>query len=288
MTIKSIGIISDTHMPARWKSLHQIIFQVLAGVDLVLHAGDVGELWVLDELSTIAPVIAVHGNDETDEATAALPYQQVIVVGGHRILLTHSHYPDRAVEMEKRKIDSWHPKLSRLAAWAQRHGCSMVVYGHTHIPMFLQYDGVWIINPGGIASGGYGVRQTIQTVARLRFQGNGTPSVAHFDLSASGHVHQPQLDLEAGFKAALAHYSESIVAPELARHFNWLFENIYPVAPEAVLNAVAPLSFRCWDGLADEIQLGDVVEVLWQAPDIPAEAKTRLADVPAFAPFLRA
>lgn len=282
----TIGIISDTHMPARWKTLHPVIFQIFADVDLVFHAGDVGELWVLDELSQFAPVIAVHGNDETVEATKALPYQQVVVTAGHRILLTHSHYPDHGVEMEQRKIDDWHPKLQRLADWARRDGCDIVVYGHTHIPMFVEYDGVWIINSGGIASGGYGVRQTVQTVARLRFQNNGAPSVVHYDLNNGAQPHLPTVDLDRGFKAAMADYSESIVAPDLAAHFDWLFRNIYPAAPEAVLEAVAPLSFRCWDGQANEINLKDVIVALWQAPDMPEAAKSRLAEVSAFAPYL--
>ena len=64
-----IGLISDTHMPERWPRLPSCIFSLFDGVDLILHAGDVGELWVLDELSLIAPVIAVHGNDDTEQVS---------------------------------------------------------------------------------------------------------------------------------------------------------------------------------------------------------------------------
>jgi hypothetical protein len=84
-----VGLISDTHAPDRCKELPKAIFEALAGVDLILHAGDIGELWVLDQLSAIASVNAVHGNDETDEATAALPYWQTVVVAGHRLVITH-------------------------------------------------------------------------------------------------------------------------------------------------------------------------------------------------------
>src|SRR5262245_35386614 len=130
-----IGLISDTHMPFRWKALPPLIFEVFADVDLILHAGDIGELWVLDELSTLAPVIAVHGNDETIEATQALPYLQTIMVGGQRIVLTHGHYPDHAEEMEHRKDDNWFPKLARLADFGRQHRAQIVVSGHSHIPM---------------------------------------------------------------------------------------------------------------------------------------------------------
>ena len=144
----AIGLISDTHMPARCAALPPMLFDVLRGVDLLLHAGDVGELWVLDALSAIAPVIAVHGNDETADAQRELPYQQVIAVGGQRILLTHAHYPDRAEEMESRKDDAWAPKLDRRAAMGRQAGARIVVFGHTHIPMAVEHDGVLLVNPG--------------------------------------------------------------------------------------------------------------------------------------------
>src|SRR5438477_1199118 len=72
-----LGLVSDTHMPERCRALPPALFEVLLGVDLLLHAGDVGELAVLDRLSATAPVIAVHGNDDTEEAQRELPYQLI-------------------------------------------------------------------------------------------------------------------------------------------------------------------------------------------------------------------
>ena len=86
-----IGLISDTHMPLRCRVLPPTLHDVLAGVDLLLHAGDVGELWVLDRLSAIAPLVAVHGNDDTPAAHRELPFQQLITLGGQRLLLDYSH-----------------------------------------------------------------------------------------------------------------------------------------------------------------------------------------------------
>src|SRR6476646_5162040 len=124
----SIGLISDTHMPARCAALPPALFDALPGLDLLLHAGDVGELWVLDRLSAIAPVLAVHGNDDTADAQRELPYQQVLAVAGQRVVLTHAHYPDRAQELESRKDDAWEPKLERRAAFGKRAGASVVVF----------------------------------------------------------------------------------------------------------------------------------------------------------------
>src|SRR5262245_5485989 len=112
-----IGLVSDTHMPDRCAALPAALLDVLKGVDLLLHAGDVGELWVLDRLAAIAPVIAVHANDDTADAQRELPYQQVLAVAGQRIVLTHAHYPDRAQELESRRDDAWAPKLERRAAF---------------------------------------------------------------------------------------------------------------------------------------------------------------------------
>src|SRR4029450_3188364 len=97
-----VGLISDTHLPQRCLALPEAIFTVFRGFDVILHAGDVGELRVLNELSRCAPVVAVHGNDETAEAQRELPYQQVVAVAGQRILLWHSHFPDRVDEMLSR------------------------------------------------------------------------------------------------------------------------------------------------------------------------------------------
>src|SRR5262245_1829640 len=102
-----IGLVSDTHMPDRCVALPGALFDALKGVDLLLHAGDVGELWVLDQLSVLAPVVAVHGNDDTADAQRELPYQQIIAVARQRIVLTHAHFPDRAQELESRRADAW-------------------------------------------------------------------------------------------------------------------------------------------------------------------------------------
>lgn len=55
------GLIADTHLPDRLTSLPDSVATIFAGVDLILHAGDAGELRVLDALSAVTPVVAVHG-----------------------------------------------------------------------------------------------------------------------------------------------------------------------------------------------------------------------------------
>jgi IS605 OrfB family transposase len=210
--VACLGLVSDTHMPERWAALPPALFAVLHGVDLLLHAGDVGELWVLDRLSTIAPVV-VHGNDDTEEAQRELPYQQIIAVAGQRILLCHCHYLAHAQEMDSRRDDAWTPKLDRRAALGQRAGAAVVVFGHTHIPMTRRHQGVLLVNPGAIASSSAFTRQRVQTVALLFLRDDAYPCVVHVDLASPEHAFVPRIDWDAGYSTALDMYSASIVSP---------------------------------------------------------------------------
>jgi putative phosphoesterase len=131
--ISCIGLISDTHMPERCRELPASVRTIFSSVDLVLHAGDVGELSVLDHLGELAPVVAVHGNDESANAARVLPYQQVIARAGQRIVLCHTHFPDPAEERAWRRR---HPTrgdwVTRCAALGHTAGSGIVVHGHTH------------------------------------------------------------------------------------------------------------------------------------------------------------
>ena len=208
--IACLGLISDTHMPDRCLAFPSSLVDVFCDVNMILHAGDVGALWVLDQLSAIAPVVAVHGNDELAGAQFALPYEQVIVVGGQRVLLCHTHDPGRAAELEMRKEDRWAPKLVHWAKFAEKSEASVLVFGHTHIPMAVQQGNVQLINPGAIASGSMVTRQAYQTVALLFICRDLKPVVIHVDLKVPGKSFDTVFDWEAGFSAANKRYSSSL------------------------------------------------------------------------------
>jgi uncharacterized protein len=127
-----IGVISDTHMP-HFKKLPESIWEFFAGVELIIHAGDLSMLSVLAELETIAPVVAVQGNIEEDEVVQKLPIKREIVVGFCRIGVVHilgdSHNRERVARQE-------FPKAR------------CVVFGHTHVPCNQQHDGLLLFNPG--------------------------------------------------------------------------------------------------------------------------------------------
>lgn len=256
--VACLGLISDTHMPKRWPALPAAVFEALRGVDLVLHAGDVGELWVLDELSAIAPVVAVHGNDETDEARRALPYQQVIAVGGRRLFLCHSHFADREAEMASRVGDDWRSKLDRYAAQARQAGATVYVLGHLHIPFFVEHEGVWLVNPGAIASSTFLARQTRQTVARLMLRDDGRPFVVHIDLAQPEQPHVPAIDWRAGFSAAAGQYSTNFAHPRLRqgmaalRASRWRYD-------KRLNKALAGVGMACRLGQKAEMTVEDAV-----------------------------
>ena len=102
----------------------------LGGVELILHAGDVGPERVLRELANIAPVHAVQGN--VDDPAMHLPALLRLSVGGLSITVTHGH-----------ELGSPTP-----AALARHHHADVIVYGHTHKPLIQQVGSTLVVNPG--------------------------------------------------------------------------------------------------------------------------------------------
>jgi uncharacterized protein len=120
-----IGLISDTHGLVRPE-----VFDALAGVELILHAGDVGDA-VLEELGAIAPIEAVFGNTDPP----GHPRLRDVIertIGGLRIHVSHGH-----------ELGS--PTPERLLA---KYDADVIVYGHTHQQKVVEMDGRLVVNPG--------------------------------------------------------------------------------------------------------------------------------------------
>lgn len=273
--IAAIGLISDTHMPQRLAALPPAVFTALQGVDLLLHAGDVGKLTVLDQLSTIAPVIAVHGNDDTPEAQSELPYQQVITLHGQRILLWHSHFPDRIDELYSRRHDEFLPQLSRSVARARRCGARVVVFGHWHIPLVYEEDGVMVINPGALASGNPFTRQLRQTVALLFWRDDGVPFVSHVDLATPDRIYTPATDWSASFSAAAIPYSASILEPLLESNLAYLRAQFTDFGFEQAMIPWLRVAHRCWAGQQETITVGDLLHEVRTDPELLPKRKAQ-------------
>ena len=122
MMAKPIGVISDTHGLLRDEARGR-----LQGCELILHAGDVGNPVVLEELGQIARVVAVRGNMDKGRWASELEEIEYVEVEGRQICVIH--------DIDRLDLDP--------AA-----GIDVVVYGHSHRPAVDRQDGVLYLNPG--------------------------------------------------------------------------------------------------------------------------------------------
>jgi putative phosphoesterase len=89
--VHRIGVIADTHVPSALHCLPDSLATALAGVDHIVHAGDLVSLSVLDELNAIAPTTAVVGNCDPPEVARHLPARATLEVAGRRVGIQHGH-----------------------------------------------------------------------------------------------------------------------------------------------------------------------------------------------------
>lgn len=138
-----IGVLSDTH-----GRLDQKVFQIFAGVDRIIHAGDIGSEIVLETLKTIAPVTAVRGNNDAGAPLEALPDLERIDLNGLEIVLIHNlkEYlkPPDAL---KERLRGARPDL--------------VISGHSHKGMIEQKEGIVFFNPGGAGPKRFSLRRSV-------------------------------------------------------------------------------------------------------------------------------
>ena len=129
-----IGLISDTHIPDRARILPQKVLEAFSNVELILHAGDLTSLKVMDELEEIAPVMAVQGN--MDRANGIdLPKAKVIEAEGLKIGVIHGEVYPRAGS-------------DQLLYLAKELNVDILVSGHSHQPKIEQKEGILLLNPG--------------------------------------------------------------------------------------------------------------------------------------------
>jgi putative phosphoesterase len=118
-----IGVISDTHGLLRGEAL-----SALAGVDLIIHAGDIGKPEILADLKQIAPVAAIKGNNDSGDWALRLPDTRKVKIGEHRLYVIHN--------------------LRELTFDPAAQKIRVVVSGHSHKPAVAEKDGVLFVNPG--------------------------------------------------------------------------------------------------------------------------------------------
>jgi len=140
----TVGLIADTHGLVRPEAL-----AALAGVERIVHAGDIGGAEVLDALAQVAPVDAVRGNVDCGPWASALPRQRVIEIGSVRLLVLHD--------------------LGQLELDPADEGFAAVIAGHSHQPLNRHQKGVLWLNPGSA-----GPRRFRRPVTIMRLEIDGT------------------------------------------------------------------------------------------------------------------
>ncbi len=135
-----IGLISDTHIPDPIRELPAQLKEVFHGVDLILHAGDIYAVSVLDELELRAPVLAAEGDDDLGSTASdrRVERKHILNVDGVTIWLAHL------------VVWSWPPFISGAPP-------DVMVFGHTHEASLLSSDGVLQVNPGSATFPHYSV-----------------------------------------------------------------------------------------------------------------------------------
>jgi uncharacterized protein len=152
-----LGLISDTHGLLRPR-----VHEALSGVELILHAGDVGGQDILTELRLIAPVKAVFGNTDPP-GDPELVGEILIEVGGTRVHVSHGH-------------EAGSPTPPALAAL---YDADVVVYGHTHRQLVTELDGRLFVNPGAAGPKRFNLKPS---VAKLTIE-QGNTKVEIIDIS---------------------------------------------------------------------------------------------------------
>lgn len=125
-------VLADTHMPGRARRLPEEVVRAIQGADAIVHLGDFTDVSVADALERMAPMYAVHGNNDREEIRRRYPLRRDLTIDGHYLVLIHGHVGGRSARAAARSI----------------RGADIVLYGHSHLPHLERRDDVLHFNPG--------------------------------------------------------------------------------------------------------------------------------------------
>lgn len=131
-----IGVISDTHITDRTGDIPQKILEEFKNVDMIIHAGDIVDLSVLNKLRSVCSnVKAVWGNMDSQEVRNALSEKEVIKIGNYNIGIMHGYgAPNKLIDL--------------MASVFKDSGVNLIVFGHSHAPLNEKKGGILFFNPG--------------------------------------------------------------------------------------------------------------------------------------------
>ena len=129
-----IGVISDTHVPTRARSIPPEVFKIFENASYIIHAGDFIQLSAVEELERIAPVVGVQGNMDPAAVREKYPKVNTLEVLGWKVGVVHDGIPIL--------------RSGRLKELAKREDFDVLVFGHSHRSSVREEDGVLYVNPG--------------------------------------------------------------------------------------------------------------------------------------------
>lgn len=149
-----IGVLADTHIPDKRRSLPARVLEIFSTVEIVLHAGDITRMDLLQQLQEqVSLTFAVYGEGDAPETRTFLQETQVLEFGGRRIGLIHGNRDPRT---------EFNQRVRRLLRRKSNHGefhdyllsrfndVDAIVFGHTHLPYAKTHGGVFLFNPGSL------------------------------------------------------------------------------------------------------------------------------------------
>lgn len=149
-----IALISDTHVPTIVPELPSRLVDRLWGVDVIMHAGDLVSLDVLESLQAIAKTVAVHGNLDQPDVVRQLPRKEVLSLADRSIGLIHGHQRPQVQRQYLRPgYDYDSPAMEVFYEYLARElpDSQIIVFGHLHVPIVKQWGDRLLINPGSVA-----------------------------------------------------------------------------------------------------------------------------------------
>lgn len=164
----TIGVLSDTHLPYRMSALPTEIFDIFAGVDLILHAGDVDEAEFLHPLRQIAPVYAIRGNIHVGDLSLGgkdLPKEVHLSPANKHIVMVHGHRTEfwglllkipEVLQSMLVKEGGQHLNKKIFTRLKKQHpDADVIIFGHTHVAVCQWVSGTLFFNPGAVAPSMY-------------------------------------------------------------------------------------------------------------------------------------
>jgi len=180
-----VGLISDTHIPEAMPELWPHVFEAFDGVDCILHAGDIHDLRVIDQLHEIAPTYAARGNGddgssgrEVQPDDPRLKEVWLLELNGFRVGLTH--YIPMPQMPPNLTVPKW---IDRLYPDGRPH---ILIYGDTHVEQIDVFDGVLCVNPGS-PTYPHNLEAQLGTIGFLDLSGE-TPKAEIRQLTGDGHT----------------------------------------------------------------------------------------------------